>query len=255
MAGELERKTALVTGGSRGIGAAIAKELAGHGALVAVHYGTRSEDADRVVREIEQSGGAAFAVQADLRRLADIDNLFAQLDKTFGQRTGDTGLDILVNNAGSSARGGFTQITEEAFDAVFDLNVKGLFFVCQQAIPRLRDNGRVVNISSMASRGAMLTTPAYGAAKRAVNSLSLSLAAELGPRRITVNAIAPGATATDFISEALKDPAFEQPIIAATAFRRIGQVQDIADAVWMLVSPRAAWVTGQVIEVSGGLRL
>jgi 3-oxoacyl-[acyl-carrier protein] reductase len=255
MTSELKGKTALVTGGSRGIGAAIAKALGGQGALVAVHCGARRADADRVVDEIKQAGGDAFSVQADLSQHAEVVALFTQLDKELTSRTGGAGLDILVNNAGRGSGGGFMQTTEADFDAIFSLNVKGLFFVTQQAATRLRDNGRVINITSVAARGAAAARAAYSASKLAANSLTLSLAEELAPRKITVNAIAPGAVATDLIAEASKNPAFVQAVTSVTAFRRIGEPQDIANAVDLLVSEKGGWITGQIIEVSGGLRL
>jgi NAD(P)-dependent dehydrogenase (short-subunit alcohol dehydrogenase family) len=255
MTGYLQGKTALVTGASRGIGAAVAKALAAQGALVAVHCGSRLDDAVKVVGEIEASGGAAFALQADLGRYDAVLGLFEALDAELTARAGAPGLDILVNNAGRGAGGGFTTTTEADFDAVFDLNVKGLFFVSQEAASRLRENGRVINITSVAARGAAAARAAYSASKQAANSLTLSLAEELAPRKITVNAVAPGAVATDLISEARKNPAFEQMVLGMTAFRRLGEPSDIANAVELLVDPKAGWITGQIIEVSGGLRL
>jgi NAD(P)-dependent dehydrogenase (short-subunit alcohol dehydrogenase family) len=255
MADTLNGKTALVTGASRGIGAAIARALAADGALVAVHYGAQREAAESVVREIESVGGQAFALGADLGVHDQIAGLFERLDRELTARTGGTGLDILINNAGRGAGGGLMQTTEADFDAVIGLNLKGLFFVTQFAGPRLRDEGRIINITSASARGAAAPRAIYSASKYAANGLTLSMAQEFAPRRITVNALAPGAVATDLINEARKDPAFERGVIAMTAFRRLGEPEDIAGVVRLLVSPEAGWITGQVIEASGGLRL
>ena len=255
MTGVLAGKTALVTGGSRGIGAQICRTLAARGAVVAVHYASGKTEAEAVVAAITQAGGQAFAVQADISRHAEVVGLFEQLDAGLTRLTGGAGLDILVNNAGRGGGGALGQTSEADFDAVIDLNVKGLFFVTQKAAERLRDEGRVVNISSATSRGAQAPRLVYAASKSAVNGLTLSLAQELAPRRITVNAVAPGATATDMISAARADKTFNDMVIGATAFKRFGEPQDIANVVGFLVGPEGGWVTGQVIEASGGLRL
>jgi NAD(P)-dependent dehydrogenase (short-subunit alcohol dehydrogenase family) len=251
----LEGKTALVTGASRGIGAGIARRLAGEGALVAVHFGRDAAAAAAVANDIAAQGGRAFTVGADLRDVQAIAALFEQLDREFVSRTGDRGLDILVNNAGACGGSSVAATTPAEFDLVYDLNVKGLFFVTQQAIRRLRDHGRVVNISSSTARGARPGIVPYASSKWAVNGLTLSLAAELGPRGISVNAVAPGATDTDLIAHLAQKPEFHRTIAATTAFGRLGQPEDIAEAVMMLVAPENRWVTGQIVEASGGLRL
>src|SRR5690606_20187820 len=172
----------LVTGGSRGIGAQICRTLAAKGALVAVHYSSSMTEADRVVQEITAAGGRAFAVGGDLTRTADIAPMFDQVDAGILAATGGAGLDILVNNAGRGGGGPLSDTTEADFDAVFGLNVKGLFFVTQAASPRLRENGRVVNISSLVARGAQAPRVIYAASKWAVNGLTVSFAQEFAPR-------------------------------------------------------------------------
>jgi NAD(P)-dependent dehydrogenase (short-subunit alcohol dehydrogenase family) len=255
MSESLSGKTALVTGAGRGIGRAIAEMLAADGALVAVHYGHAKEAAEDVVARIIAAGGQAFAIGADLARVANIADLFDRLASEWTQRTGSPALDILINNAGAGSHGRIDQTTEEAFDAVFNINVKSLFFCLQHGIPRLRDGGRVINVSSLSSRGAMPALAAYAATKTAVNSLTKSAAAQLGPRGITVNAVAPGMVDTDLVAELKKDAAMVRAVISQTALGRIGEPDDVAGAVAMLVSSRSGWITGQIIEVSGGARL
>ncbi len=252
---QLEGKTALVTGASRGIGSAIARQLARDGALVAVHYGRSRAAAEDVVAGIVDSGGQAFAVAAEFAKVSNVAQLFEEVDDAFAERTGNRGLDVLINNAGMGSHGRIDMTSEAAYDEVFAINVKSLFFCLQYAIPRLRDGGRVVNISSLSSRGAMPNLAAYAASKTAVNSLTQSAAAQLGARGITVNAVAPGMVDTDLVADLKKDEALVRSIVSATAMGRIGQPDDIAGAVSLLVSPAAGWITGQIIEVSGGARI
>ena len=255
MGGTLTGKVAIVTGAGRGIGRAIASKLAGEGALVAINYARSRDQAEGLAREIEAAGGKAFTVQADVGVVADIERLYAEVDAELARRTGEARFDILVNNAGVGGGGGFDAMTEADYDRVFDTNTKGVFFMCQHAVPRLRDGGRVINISSLTARGAGPDFPAYAASKIAVNSLTTSLAAQLGPRQINVNSIMPGMTDTDLIARIKANPAMENMIIQGTALRRMGTVDDIADALMFLVSHGGRWITGQNIEVSGGVRL
>jgi len=222
---------------------------------VAINYARSRDQAEGLAREIEAAGGKAFTVQADVGVVADIERLYAEVDAELARRTGEARFDILVNNAGVGGGGGFETMSEADYDRVFNTNTKGVFFMCQHALPRIRDGGRVINISSLTARGAGPDFPAYAASKIAVNSLTTSLAAQLGPRQINVNSIMPGMTDTDLIARIKANPAMENMIIQGTALRRMGTVDDIADALMFLVSHGGRWITGQNIEVSGGVRL
>lgn len=249
-------KTALVTGASRGIGAATAARIAAEGALVAVHYGQNRQLADDLVARIAADGGQAFAIGADLASTTEIEGLFRQLDEELTRRTRSEGLDILISNAGIGGAGSsFAEATPEVFDNLFAINVRGMFFVTQHAIPRMRENGRVVCIGSLSARGASPERVLYSASKHFVNNLVPSLAKELAPRHVTVNAIAPGAVDTDLIAGLKADPKMVEMIVRTTPFGRLGTADDIAGAIMMLLGPDAGWVTGQVIEATGGARL
>lgn len=250
----LEGKVALVTGASRGLGRAIAERLGREGAVVAVHYGKNREAADTVVGNIKAAGGDAFAVQAEIGSVKSIDELFATLDKELTVRTGADHLDILVNNAGIAPNLPMEQTDEETFDRIFDVNVKGLFFVTKQAIGRLRDGGRIINISSGLSRAVGgMNIPAYSATKGAVDVLTRQWAVAYGGRGITVNSLAPGAIDTDMNADWLRDnPEARAGIEAMQALKRIGAPEDIGDAAAFLAGPDSRWVTGQYIEASGG---
>lgn len=251
----LQGKIAIITGASRGIGRAIAVRLAKDGALAVVNYQANAEAAAAVVKEITASGGEAFAVQGDMGRVEQIRDFFQSVDAELGKRRGSKQFDILVNNAGIGRQGTVESTTESVFDEVFAVNVKGPFFVAQEAIPRLRDGGRVVNISSALSRHPMQEMAAYSMGKAALDLLTVLLAGQLGRRGITVNTVAPGLIATDATAYTLQNSQLVQVITSHTALRRIGEVQDIADAVAFLASDDARWVTGQYIEASGGAGL
>ena len=247
----LDGKVALVTGASRGIGRAIALRLAADGARVGVHYAKARDAATAVQAEIEAVGGEAFLLQADLSALTGIEGVVDDLRIALDGRL----LDILVNNAGIGASGTIADTDESGFDALFALDVKAPFFLTQQLLPLLVDGGRIINISSVVSIAAYPTTIAYAAAKAALNSMTVSLAAGLGPRGISVNAVAPGATATDFLGAMLDDPAVVGMLEKASVFGRLGQPGDIAGLVAFLAGPEAGWVTGQLIAASGGMHL
>jgi 3-oxoacyl-[acyl-carrier protein] reductase len=248
-------KIALVTGGSRGIGRATALQLAQAGFLVAVHYGTNANAAAQVVAEIEAKNGQAFALGANLENSGGVRQLFERLDNELERRTGQTRFDVLVNNAAIAIPGQIEQTTEAVFDQMMQVNVKAPFFVVQEALPRLRDGGRIINLSSIVTRSAFPGYAAYGITKGAIDTLTLTLAAQLGERGITVNAVSPGATDTDMPAVWLRTPEGQQLILANNAIKRIGQPEDIAAVVNFLASDAASWVTAQTIEASGGARL
>ncbi|MGW0917006.1 SDR family oxidoreductase [Streptomyces sp. NPDC002784] len=249
-----EGKTALVTGGSRGIGRAISRRLAREGALVAVHYGHDRTAAERTVKEIDADGGRAFPVHAELGVPGDADTLWSAFDAALAERDAPAGLDILVNNAGITVPRPLAQVTEADYDRVFAINTKAPFFIIQRCLDRLRDGGRIVNISSVATRVAFPAIVSYTMTKAALDYLTLSLAQELGPRGITVNAVAPGYTETE-INPTLAVPEIRRRYSEASTFGRLGDPVDIADVVSFVASDDARWVTGQWIDASGGAHL
>lgn len=250
----LDGKIALVTGASRGIGRAIALQLARAGALVAVHYGQNYEAAAEVVDKITATGGQAFPLQAKLDGLDSVHYLYQTLDTALLEHTGASQFDILVNNAGILTRGSIEDVTENLFDQAIEINLKAPFFLIQQALPRLRDNGRIINLSSGVTQEATPSVIAYAIAKGAINTLSRTLAAQLGKRGITVNAIAPGVTETD-MADWVRKPEAQQFIASKTALGRVGQAEDVAEIALFLASPASRWVTGQCIDASGGFNL
>lgn len=254
MASCLSGKVALVTGASRGIGREIALSLAAAGASVIAHFGTGRVGAEDLVREIEAAGGKAAAVGADLRAMSMIDELFEGVDRSLAAMN-KAKIDILVNNAGVGGGSTLETVTPEQFDHLFEINVRGLVFVTQKAVLRMNEGGRVINISSMVSLAAYPDAVAYAMSKASVNSFTRSLAADLGRRGITVNAVAPGATDTDFIHALLEDPQLKAHYAKSAALGRIGTTQDIADVVAFLASEEGRWITGQVLEASGGMHL
>ncbi|BBH21964.1 short-chain dehydrogenase [Paenibacillus baekrokdamisoli] len=252
---KLKGKVALVTGASRGIGRAIAIRLAQEGALVAVHYGKNREAAEEVVRDIERNGGSAFTIGKKLGSSESIKVLYKALDEALIERTGDTHFDILVNNAGIALLAPIEDTTEEAFDEIMTINVKTPFFLTQQALPRLRDEGRIINLSSAITRISLPAIPAYSMTKGAINTLTLALSNQLGPRGITINAIQPGFVATDMNAAMLQDPTGQKFGADFSTFGRWGQPEDVADVAAFLASPDSRWVTGQLIDASGGSHL
>lgn len=252
---DLAGKTALVTGASRGLGRGIAERLAAAGALVAVNYAGNAEAAAETVRRIEDAGGQAFAVQAKLGGVAEAEKLAAAVGEELSRRTDKPGVDILVNNIGGGDYGTILDADEAFFDHVMNNNVRGAFFLTRALHGQINDNGRVINLSSAGSR---LTDPGiivYTMAKAAVEAFTRVLAAELGPRGITVNSVAPGFTAGETNDHIVQDPVAARQVTDATALRRFGTPEEIADTVYALASPLGRWVTAQNVEASGGFRL
>lgn len=249
MSKKLTGKVAVVTGASKGIGASIAKHLAAEGAAVVVNYAT-SEEADRVVGEISGHGGKAIAVQADVSKQAEIAHLFAEAKKAFGK------LDILINNAGIYEFFPLESITEQNFDKQFDLNVLGLILTSQEAVKHFSpEGGSIINISSVVST----LNPAYGsvysATKAAVDSVTKSLAKELGPRKIRVNAINPGMVQTEgWHAAGFAESDMRKQVEAQTPLGRIGLPEDIAPAAVFFASSDAGWITGETLLIAGGYR-
>ncbi|MFE3931487.1 SDR family NAD(P)-dependent oxidoreductase [Streptomyces sp. YIM B13508] len=254
--GALTGRTALVTGGSRGIGRAIAERLAADGATVAVHYGRNAAAADEVVEGIRAKGGTAFTVHAELGVEGDVATLWESFDRQVRQHATGTGLDILVNNAGVTPRGEIDETTAEAFEEAVAVNMRAPFFLTQQGLKRLRDGGRIVNVSSGATRIALTDIIAYAMTKGAIDAFSLTLAKALGPRGITVNSVAPGIIDTDInASWLLGNEAAERSAAELSALGRVGRPEDVADVVAFLASDDARWVTGQVLDATGGSQL
>ena len=253
--GCLNAKTALVTGGARGIGAAIVRRLVAEGAEVVFAYRGAQHAAEALVAEIEAGGGKALAIKADVSTAQGVAAMFAACDAAFGAAPN---LDILVNNAGIGSDGQDATLksgSEELFDQMMAVNAKGPFLVTQAALPRLRDHGRVVNIGSISGKVAQSFAAGYAMTKRALQSLTFSTAAQVAKQGITCNLIAPGAVATDFIAKLRERPGFDESNAKTTPMGRMGQPDDIAGAVLMLCREEARWVTGNVIEAAGGLAL
>jgi 3-oxoacyl-[acyl-carrier protein] reductase len=247
---KLEGKVAVVTGASKGIGAAIARHLAAEGAAVVVNYASAREGAERVVAEIKGKGGKAVAVQADLSKQADVRRLFAEAKKAFGR------LDVLVNNAGVYEFAPLEEVTLEHFHKLFDLNVLGLILATQEAVKHFGPaGGSVVNISSVVATSAPPTTSVYSATKAAVDAVTRSLAKELGPRKIRVNSINPGMVETEGTHAAgIPESDFRRQFEAQAPLGRIGQPQDIGPAAVFLASGDSGWITGETLYIAGGYR-
>lgn len=241
----LAGKTALVTGASRGIGKYTAERLAKDGARVAVHYGKNKETAEETVANILMEGGSAFMIQADFSLPHAAETLWKAFDEQSDR------LDILVNNAGEVVYGNIHEIIEEDFDRLFAVNVKSPLFIIQQGLKRMQDGGRIINLSSAAAYMASPMATMYAATKGAISTLTRTLAWDLGDRKITVNAVAPGFTNTD-MSSWFAEPGLKDWAASQNTYGRVGEASDIGDIIAFLASDDSRWVNGQVIDATGG---
>ena len=249
-------KIALVTGGSRGLGKSMCLHLAAKGHDVVLTYLHKAEEAEAVAATIRQSGRQAAVLPLDVSRSASFPGFAATLGKTLDETFGRKDFDFLVNNAGYGIEAPFATTSEDQFDQMINVHLKAAFFLSQTLLPLLRDGGRIVNVSTGLARFSLPGYAAYAAAKGGIEVLTRYMARELGPRRITVNAIAPGAIATDFGGGAVRDnPNVNAFIASQTALGRVGEADDIGAALATLLDDGAGWITGQRIEVSGGMFL
>lgn len=250
MSKKLEGKVAIVTGGSKGIGAAIAEELAEEGASVIVNYSSSKNEAEDVVQSIKRKGGRSIAVEADLTNQKEIDHLFSETEKIFGK------LDILINNAGFYEFAPLEKITVEHYHKHFNLNVLGLLLTCQTAVKYFNSSGgSIINISSLASKSWAPYATVYSATKAAVDSITKSLGCELGSRNIRVNAINPGIVQTERTqSSGIIESELRKKVEARTPLGRIGLPKDITKAALFFASDDSAWITGETLVITGGFR-
>jgi len=251
----MTNKIAVITGGSRGLGRNTAGNLIQRGVDVIFTYRANKEEADNLIREAEAAGRKAAAFQLDTGKVSAFDGFVAEVRKTL-QNWGKERLDYLVNNAGNSLHAEFAVTTEAQFDEIFNVHVKGVYFLTQKLLPLMNDGGRIVNVSSGLARVSLPGSSAYGAAKGAVEVLTRYLARELGPRKITANVVAPGAIQTDFSGGMVRDnPEVNKRVSEMTALGRPGVPDDIGPMIASLLADENRWVNGQRIEVSGGMLL
>ncbi|HAI13441.1 MAG TPA: 3-ketoacyl-ACP reductase [Phycisphaerales bacterium] len=240
------QKVAIVTGASRGIGQAIALRLAADGFAVVVNYAKRLDAAQDVVSQIKQAGGKATAIQADVSDVDAVGNMFDETQAAFG------GIDVLVNNAGILKNANVTDLDDETIDSVIAINLKGSINTMRQAARRLRDGGRIINITSSVIAMSLPTYGLYAASKAAIEAMTPVLAKELRGRNITVNSVAPGPTATELFMEG-KPQTFVDHLANLSPLERLGQPQDIANAVAFLAGSDGAWINGQTLRTNGGV--
>ncbi len=251
-----DQRIALITGGNRGIGRSTAIHLAKDGVDSVITYRSHPEEAAEVVAEIEALGRRAVALQLDTGDSPSFEAFAGTLATTLQDTWGRDTFDFLVNNAGNSSNSAFAEVTEEELDTLIDIHFKGVFFLTQRLLDQLADGGAIVNLSSGLARFSYPNRIAYGSVKGAVEVLSRYLAAELGPRGIRVNVIAPGAVATDFSGGVVRDtPAMQEAIASNTALGRHAVADDIGPAIASILRDDNHWITGQRIEASGGVHL
>ena len=242
----LQKKSAIITGSSKGIGAAVAQRLAADGLAVVINYSSGADAADALVSEIQAAGGTAIAVKADVSDPGAVAALFNQTEQAFG------GVDVLVNNAGIMKLAPLAETSDELFDQTVAINLKGAFNGMREAGKRLREGGRIVSFSSSVVGLYQPTYAAYAATKAGIQAMSHILSKELGSKKITVNVIAPGPVATDlFLRDKTDDDI--KPIVGRTPLARLGEPEDIARVVSFLVGPDGGWINGQVLRANGGI--
>ncbi|MDF2960767.1 MAG: 3-ketoacyl-ACP reductase [Paenibacillus sp.] len=238
-------KVVLVTGASRGMGRSIAEAFALHGAKVVVNFTSNPNKAEEVVSAIRENGGTAIAVQADISRVAEVESLFKKTLETFGP------VDILVNNAGIIITKPIRDFTEEDFDNLFGVNVKGTFFTCREAALHMNPNGRIINFSTSVTGSMFPQYSAYAGTKGAVEQFTRQLAKEFGPKGITINAVAPGPVNTELFTAGKSEEQIAN-LIKLNSMGRLGEPDDITGTVLFLASEEARWITGQTVRVNGG---
>ncbi|QUL54627.1 SDR family oxidoreductase [Paenibacillus tritici] len=241
----LQGKVAIVTGSSRGIGRSVAERLAAQGASVIINYSSSPEQAEEVVQMIQAGGGTAAALQADISKPAQIEQLFKAAKALYGK------IDIVVNNAGIMINSLIGEATEEQFDKQFAINVKGTYFSCQQAFLYLEQGGRIINFSTSVNGQMFPAYSMYAGTKGAVEQFTRQLAKEFGSKGITINAVAPGPVATELFLKG-KSEAMLEGLKQANAFGRLGEPEDIAGVVSFLAGEGSGWITGQTLRVNGG---
>lgn len=253
---QIDNPIALITGGSRGLGKEMVRSIAGSGADVILTYQSSKADAFSLVAEVEKMGRRAAALQLDMGDFSSFAT-FAEEVRGVLRGWGPERFDFLVNNAGHGLGASIEETTEEQFDEIMDVHLKGPFFLTQKLLQLIADGGRIVNVSSALARHGV-TFPggaAYASAKGAVEVMTRYMAREFGPRGISVNAISPGGIETDFGGGMMRDPGMQEMVTSITALGRVGQPEDVGGVVASLLSPKMGWVSGQHIEVSGGQNL
>jgi 3-oxoacyl-[acyl-carrier protein] reductase len=239
------KKVAIITGSSTGIGRQVAFQLGRMGIITIINYNSNQKEAQDVVKEIIFEGGKAIAIKADISKLSELEKLFTQTIITYGR------VDILINNAGLMINNLLENVSEEEFDRHFTINVKGTYFACQQALKYMKDKGRIINFSTSVTSAMFPSYSVYAATKGAVEQITRQLAKEFGSKGITINAIAPGPVKTELFMKGKSEQQIEM-LSKMNSFGRIGEPEDIADVIELLVSDKSHWITGQTIKINGG---
>ncbi len=253
---KISDKIALVTGGSRGLGKDMALRLADNGSDVILTYNSKKEEAEKVAAEIESKGQKAAALQFNVADIKSFDKFLEQVSKILKDKWGKDKFDFLINNAGIGATIPFVNVTEDDFDNFLNIHFKGVYFLTQKSLPMMNDNGRIINLSSGTARFVNPGYSVYASMKGAIEVFTKYIAKEIGARGITVNVVAPGAIETDFNNAAIRNnPQAKTHIATITALGRVGVAEDIGGVVAFLCTEDARWITGQRIEVSGGMNL